>query len=141
VYRVSKLSAGRPFLAVKLIKGRTLEELLKANEPVNHLGVMEAVAQAVGYAHARDVIHRDLKPQNIMIGVFGEVQVMDWGLSKVLDASGGRRPAPESDAETTPDATIRTARDSDYTQAGSVLGTPSYMPPGGGNATSSVGVG
>src|SRR5262245_61247516 len=63
VYRVAKLAAGRPFLAMKLIKGQTLDELLKVGRTVSHLAIIEAVAQALGYAHAHDVIHRDLKPQ------------------------------------------------------------------------------
>ena len=94
IYQVGKLTDGRPYLAMKLIKGQTLEALLKANTPINKLAVFEAVAQAVGYAHAHGVIHRDLKPQNMMVGAFGEVQVMDWGLAKVLlGSSSARRPS------------------------------------------------
>src|SRR5262249_33420648 len=87
VYRVGALPDGRPFLAMKLIKGQTLDTLQKANAPLDPLAVFEAVAQAVGYAHAHGVIHRDLKPANVMVGNFGEVQVMDWGLAKVLAAA------------------------------------------------------
>jgi tetratricopeptide (TPR) repeat protein len=130
VYRVAKLTDGRPFLAMKLIKGQTLDELLKAGGAVNHLAVIEAVAQAVGYAHAHGVIHRDLKPANVMVGAFGEVQVMDWGLAKVLASGGLHPPAAAADPEATiAQSLIRIARDSDFTQAGSVLGTPAYMPP------------
>jgi serine/threonine protein kinase len=132
VYQVSKLADGRPFLAMKLIKGDTLETLLKEKTPINVLGAFEAICQAVGYAHAHDVIHRDLKPANIMVGAFGEVQVMDWGLAKVL-ASGGRQPtAADSDPNATTAGTeIQSWRDSDgsFTQAGSVMGTPGFMPP------------
>jgi serine/threonine protein kinase len=87
VYQVGTLPDSRPFLAMKLIKGQTLDTLLKAKAPIDRLAVVEAVAQAVGYAHAHGVLHRDLKPANVMVGSFGEVQVMDWGLAKVL---GGR---------------------------------------------------
>jgi serine/threonine protein kinase len=80
IYRAARLPDGRPFLAMKLIKGRTLDELLFAKDPLNQLAVIEAL----GDAHAHDVIHRDLKPLNVMVGSFGEVQVMDWGLAKVL---------------------------------------------------------
>ena len=89
VHQVGTLADGRPFLAMKLIKGSTLETLLKYRpDPSADRGrlpaIFEAVCQAVGYAHAHRVIHRDLKPANVMVGAFGEVQVMDWGLAKVL---------------------------------------------------------
>ncbi len=129
IYRVGHLADGQPFLAMKLIKGCTLDELLKANAAVNTLAVFEAVAQAVGYAHAHGVIHRDLKPANVMVGSFGEVQVMDWGLAKVLRA-GSVSDGPGGDAIATPGTMIRTPRSSGSdTQAGSVLGTPAFMPP------------
>ena len=133
VYQVGALADGRPFLAMKLIKGQTLDELLKSGVPVDALALAEAIGQAVGYAHAHGVIHRDLKPANVMVGAFGEVQVMDWGLAKVLTASGGRKsPDSEADPETTFTQTeIRSLRDSDgsFTQAGSILGTPAFMAP------------
>jgi WD40 repeat protein/serine/threonine protein kinase len=135
VHDLGALPDGRPFLAMKLIKGVTLEELLKTRTSPEHdrgrfVAVFEQICQAVAYAHAHDVIHRDLKPQNVMVGAFGEVQVMDWGLAKVL-SSGGRQP-PENDPEaTSPGTEIKSMRDSEdlLTQAGSILGTPAYMPP------------
>jgi hypothetical protein len=133
VYQVGTLPAGRPYLAMKLIKGDTLEALLASRKPIDALAVIEAISQAVGYAHAHGVIHRDLKPSNIMVGAFGEVQVMDWGLAKVLAAS--EEPAipdtPSAGQVTSGDTVVRSVRESDgsFTQAGSVLGTPAYMPP------------
>ena len=132
VYQVGTLGDGRPFLAMKLIKGQTLDELLKSGVPVDALAITEAVGQAVGYAHAHCVIHRDLKPANIMVGAFGEVQVMDWGLAKVLTVSRDAQRSANTDPETTFAQTeIRSMRDTDgsFTQAGSVLGTPAFMAP------------
>ncbi len=135
VHDLGTLPDGRPFLAMKLIKGETLEALLRARaDPSADRGrfvaVFEAVCQALAYAHAHSVVHRDLKPANVMVGNYGEVQVMDWGLAKVL--AGRKRDRPEADAEETSAGTaVVSLRESDgsFTQAGSVLGTPAYMPP------------
>src|SRR5215471_18529374 len=100
VHQVGALADGRRFLAMKLIKGSTLEALLKqrtdpSSERGRLLAIFEAVCQTVGYAHAHRVIHRDLKPQNVMVGAFGEVQVMDWGLAKSLVSQERERPEPD----------------------------------------------
>jgi tetratricopeptide (TPR) repeat protein/tRNA A-37 threonylcarbamoyl transferase component Bud32 len=123
---------GRPFLVMKLIKGSTLDALLRDRTDVaadrgRFLAAFEQTCQAVAFAHAHQVIHRDLKPANVMVGAFGEVQVMDWGLAKVLTLSqrADRRPDETTGTE------IRSLREIDgsETQAGSVLGTPAFMPP------------
>ena len=130
-YRVGITADGTPFLAMKLVRGRTLHELVKASggdEPRRSLvAAFEGVCRAVGYAHAHRVVHRDLKPHNVMVGAFGEVQVMDWGLAKVLASVGAsaRRGSDDDD----PDAVHSDRDESDATRAGSVLGTPAYMPP------------
>jgi tetratricopeptide (TPR) repeat protein len=130
VYQVGQLPDGRPFLAMKLIKGRTLDALLKEGAAVDTLSVFAAIAQAVGYAHAHGVIHRDLKPANVMVGVFGEVQVMDWGLAKILGRGVWERPQSDPEA-TTAASVVRSEHDADtpFTQYGSMLGTPAYVAP------------
>jgi hypothetical protein len=140
VHDLGTLPDGRPFLAMKLIRGETLDALLAARAPgraggppagspepppvaaadlPRFVAVFGQICQAVGYAHQHGVIHRDLKPSNVMVGSFGEVQVMDWGLAKVL-AGGAADVAGE----------VSSGRDGPaHTRVGSVLGTPAYMPP------------
>src|SRR5262249_48333122 len=130
VHQVGALPDGRPFLVMKLIKGRTLADLLadKQSERGRLLAAFEQVCQAVAYAHAHKVIHRDLKPSNVMVGSFGEVQVMDWGLAKVLSEASSSEPTA-GDATATADASAIDSDRSvgDGTRTGSVLGTPAYM--------------
>ncbi|MEZ6142902.1 MAG: tetratricopeptide repeat protein [Zavarzinella sp.] len=133
VFDLGTLPDGRPFLAMKLIKGETLDDLLKgrtgpADDRGRFVAVFEQVCQAVAYAHAHQVIHRDLKPGNVMVGAFGEVQVMDWGLAKVLGTREAEHTDPDATAAPTAIQSMRET-DSAFTQAGSVLGTPAYMPP------------
>jgi serine/threonine-protein kinase len=149
VYDIGRFG-DRPYFTMKLVKGQTLAALLGEREaPVAYalgsprdlprfLPITLQVAQTIAYAHAKGVIHRDLKPANVMVGAFGEVQVMDWGLAKVL-AEGGiadEEKASRTHQEPEDVTTIRTARSSGSTgrfgtatEAGSLLGTPAYMPP------------
>jgi tetratricopeptide (TPR) repeat protein len=144
VHELGNLPDGRPFLAMKLVQGRTLQELLKNRPDPSHdrgrfLAIFEALCQAVGYAHAHDVIHRDLKPSNVMVGAFGEVQVMDWGLAKILGEPGTDRKESSSDLGVTRSYDLEATgafapfdtpqADGSATRTGSVLGTLAYMPP------------
>lgn len=142
VYELGQLSDERPFFTMKLVKGKTLAALLADRESHQQdqgkfLGIFSQVCQTVAYAHAKGVIHRDLKPANVMVGAFGEVQVMDWGLAKVV-AAGGIADEKRSLTKQTDATVIRTVRSSGSdtgdatgsdTRLGSVLGTLAYMPP------------
>jgi serine/threonine protein kinase len=132
VHELGRAPDGRPYFSMKLIKGRTLAKLLKDRSNPGHelprfVKIFEQVAQTVAYAHARGVIHRDLKPLNIMVGKFGEVQVMDWGLAKVVGAS--HTETLLYTARTAMPSPSESPADSHQTQAGTVLGTPAYMSP------------
>jgi len=134
---VPVLEAGRrgergPYFTMKLVKGRTLADLLRERTDVTadrhrFFDAFETVCQAVAYAHARRVVHRDLKPANVMVGAYGEVQVMDWGLARVLTdgdaAPDARSPGPGAGPPPRDPASAL------HSRAGSVMGTPGYMPP------------
>ena len=139
IYGLGTLADHRPFFAMRLVRGRTLSELLagrpdRAADRSRFLAIFEAVCRAVAFAHARGVIHRDLTPANIMAGSFGEVQVMDWGLAKVLprrrDERGSAEPADADAADRLAEPGVELSR------ADRIMGTPSYMAPeqaGGGS--------
>jgi serine/threonine-protein kinase len=139
VHEIGRLADGRPFFAMKLIQGRTLDELLhERRSPADDLprlvGLFAQVCQTVAYAHSRRVLHRDLKPGNVMVGAFGEVQVMDWGLAKALDGEAASRGCqPPGDSVTENPVTVTDAPPAGEpvrrTQPGAVMGTPAYMAP------------
>jgi eukaryotic-like serine/threonine-protein kinase len=138
IYELGTFGDRRPYFSMKLVKGRTMAELLAGGpapdqEPARILAIFEQVAQTVAYAHSRGVIHRDLKPSNVMVGAFGEVQVMDWGLAKVLPRGGVEDDRDAGKTTPVPETVIAKARSgsgvSDRSLVGSVMGTPSYMAP------------
>jgi len=136
VHQTGTLTDGRPYFCMKVVKGQTLEDLLRervspTEDLPRFLQIFGQVCQAIGYAHNKGVVHRDLKPSNVMVGAFGEVQVMDWGLGKVLSAeedSQRSESAPQSTMASVVE-TDRAGAAGNATQAGSVLGTYAYMPP------------
>jgi serine/threonine-protein kinase len=139
IYEMGRLGGCVPFFTMKLVEGRTLAALLheradpKQDVP-RFLQVFAQVCETLAYAHAKGVIHRDLKPANIMVGAFGEVQVMDWGLAKVLaDEVSEAIPQDHDPAATVawdPNATLPPASaEAHATAVGTVMGTPAYMAP------------
>lgn len=140
IHDVGAIEDGRVFYAMKLVQGKRLDEFAGGASSVSDLlRIFQKVCEAAAFAHARGVIHRDLKPENIMVGPFGEVLVMDWGVAKVLNDARG---------VTAPDVTGFVAEhpsieDSDLiatlplagsaqpgdTSGGTVIGTPAYMAP------------
>ena len=130
VHEVGVDDEQRVFFTMKLVQGSTLTDVIKAvHDPeaedwtlTRALSVIARVCETMAFAHAKGVIHRDLKPGNVMAGGFGEVYVMDWGLARILSRDGPgllstRRGVAGDDASPL------------LTQQGDVLGTPAYMPP------------
>jgi serine/threonine-protein kinase len=148
VYELSRGSGDQaPFYTMRFVKGRTLTEAIRAyheklaagNENLLEqralLNAFVAVCHTIAYAHARGVVHRDLKGQNVVLGDFGEVIVLDWGLAKLLgDGAHSAKSSPAADANLSAGETLAAvALDKDLQRAatmeGQVMGTPAYMAP------------
>jgi serine/threonine protein kinase len=124
VHDAGTLPDGRAFYAMKFVEGQRLDRLIVSMGALSdRLRVFQRICDAVAFAHARGILHRDLKPDNIMIGPFGEVLVMDWGIAKILHQP------PESAAESGRVARDAMARSAVKTGHGTILGTPGYMAP------------
>jgi serine/threonine protein kinase len=148
VYELSQDANGHPFYIMRLIRGRTLSAAVRLYHiKLKHgdagpldlrelLNAFAAVCNTIAYAHSRGVIHRDLKGSNIVLGDFGEVIVLDWGLAKALSK-------PAGSTEVTPVPEVQTVRvdrkpsvqpaslapSQELTVQGQILGTPAYMAP------------
>ena len=135
VHDVGTLADGRVFYTMKFVEGQRLDKHIEAVTSLpDRLRLFLRICDAVAFAHARGVLHRDLKPANVMVGAFGEVLVMDWGLAKILREQSAE--APKEDPEATIlHAPIASDGPADATQAtqvtgqGTVLGTPGFMSP------------
>ncbi len=137
VYELGLMAGDVPYFTMKLVKGRTLSALLQQRKSTSEdrgklLAIFESVCQTMAYAHSKGVLHRDLKPANIMLGAFGEVQVVDWGLAKVMQRGGvaDEKRAQQSSVNTVIE-TVRSGPGSMGSESlvGSVMGTPAYMAP------------
>ena len=136
VHDVGTLADGRVFYTMKFVEGNRLDKFIESVASVpDRLRIFLRICDAVAFAHARGVLHRDLKPANIMVGPFGEVLVMDWGLAKIL-----RGEVSSSMLEADPEATVfdkpkhaniasPPTETSVVTGHGTVMGTPGYMSP------------
>jgi eukaryotic-like serine/threonine-protein kinase len=135
VYELDRgAGADQPFYAMKFVRGRTLTSAVDAYhakraqggadplEFVALLAAFAAVSNTIAYAHSRGVLHRDLKGDNVILGDFGEVIVLDWGLAKLLGQPDTKETDPSS---TPPDYT----QDPSLTIQGEIIGTPAYMAP------------
>jgi serine/threonine protein kinase len=139
IHDVGALDDGRVFYAMKLVQGKRLDEFASGASSLSDLlRIFQKVCEAVAFAHARGVIHRDLKPENIMVGPFGEVLVMDWGVAKVFgdgrlnSAAGpgddGIEVRAIDDVDLVATLPLAAGNEGD-TSGGTVIGTPAYMAP------------
>jgi serine/threonine protein kinase len=119
VHDAGALEDGRWFYVMKCVRGETLPQHVAALAgEAAMLAVFERIAETVAFAHAAGVVHRDLKPSNVMIGAFGEVLVLDWGVARILGDLDDSTSAPPASSGTAPG-----------TEAGTRIGTAGFMAP------------
>ena len=132
-YELGRDRKGNPYFTMKLVHGYTLRELLDYRERYDLTQLMQVILQialCLAYAHKHGVVHRDIKPENILVGPYGEVLLLDWGLAKLLPDLIVKRNEEQSGLLTSDDLTA--------TRAGKPVGTPFYMSPEQVNQESSI---
>lgn len=156
VYGLEETDQGNPALTMKLIRGDTFAQYIKQcssaegtpnydHERHGQIGRIEhflRVCDAISYSHSRGVVHRDLKPDNLMLGAYGEVYVMDWGIARLLDEPENLTEEKPRSAEAVEEETSAAGSEREFgtaditsvseemkTRAGAIMGTPIYMPP------------
>jgi serine/threonine protein kinase len=124
VHEVGRLADGRLFYVMKLVRGTRLDHAARTASRTARLRLFLRICETMSFAHARGVVHRDLKPSNVMVGAFGEVLVLDWGIARVLEglSSGDTGRGVSARLELPPLADA-------MTEPGTVLGTPGFMSP------------
>jgi len=139
VYGLGTYADGRPFYAMRFIRGNSLQEAIKRHHQtaptesegsrlLNFRKLLQRfidVCNAIDYAHSRGVLHRDLKPGNVMLGKYGETLVVDWGLAKVIGRDSDKAMRDDTERMIQPSLSGGTSE----TEYGSAIGTPAYMSP------------
>ncbi|HEY1940416.1 MAG TPA: serine/threonine-protein kinase [Candidatus Angelobacter sp.] len=132
VHDAGTLPDGCTFYCMKHVEGQTLDHYIGRLGLRQRLQLLQRIAEPLAFAHSRGIIHRDLKPANIMVGSFGEVLIMDWGLARVIENSAAAQQNPAASDEGGPPTAERSPAFSPglYTTVhGTVLGTPGFMAP------------
>ncbi len=131
IHDLGTLPDGRVYYVMKHVEGTTLEELIHREPEISvRLRILQKVIEAVSFAHSKHIIHRDLKPANIMIGAFGEVLVMDWGIAAQLNTAERPRQTAIGKAVDFIMEHVEQVQQPDIETAhGTVLGTPAFMSP------------
>jgi len=120
VHDLGELPEGGVFLVMKRVRGRGLDEVVQGGVPLGErLRLFLQLADTIAFAHAAGVLHRDLKPANVMVGTFGEVLAMDWGVARMVAGSDATTEAQPATPGGGPPGT----------SAGTVIGTPGWMAP------------